>query len=241
MNIRAFRRAAWPLCAAALSLVSPASADTITTPTDLSYATVSWQAPCLYEYGPVGPDCGGYYETNQNFVSSAIEHAFVPQVDGYLTVTGNTDANFAFQEVDSCAQACQSYANALDYVTFNNGTDTGSVTITPSSLSNSPLLFAGPATTLYSYSPFNSQGQLLGSTSSVATRQNEEYLNVFYPTYSALAGSGRHLGNRSRRLGFRLVRDRSHGGSRRSGAGHFRSHDFCFSSHCRFTQENSLT
>ena len=200
MSTRALVRAAMHFCAALFLMsvdVSVLPADTIIAPTDFTDATgySAWQVPCEYEYGPVGPDCGGYYETGLNSLSSAISDAFAPQNDGYPIVTGNSDANFAFQEVDGYSQADRACDIPLDYVIFNNALDTGLVTFTVSSLSNTPMLFARLVTTLYSYNAFtahvsayNAQGQLLGSTSSVAAQQNEEYRNVFYPTYSALAG-----------------------------------------------------
>jgi len=83
-------------CTALVLAGGAARGDSIIAPAGLPDSGIfyTWQVPCLYEFGPVGPDCGGDYETLQNYVSS---NAFDPATGksaGFLTATSVTGADF---------------------------------------------------------------------------------------------------------------------------------------------------
>ena len=143
----------------------------------------------------MGSDCGGDYETLQNFVSTDAFDPVTGNVTSILTATSVAGADFAYQEVDRYSAVDQAYDIPVDYVAFNNGIVTGPVTFTFAGPTNAPALVNGLVTTLYSYSPFtanlnayDAQGRLLGSTSFSSVQNDETYLNQFYPTYSAVVG-----------------------------------------------------
>jgi hypothetical protein len=154
-------------------------------PTDWSGITLyaNWYYGCEYEWG-----CGGYFEypTAGNYLEGVGPEEYVS-----LNMNGTPGAEFSYGEVDDAN------GNPLDFVAFSNGYDTGPVTFTfDDDTTVNPITIQAFATDLYGYDPFtatvsayNSNGQLLGTTSfSSVENDSDTYLFAFQPTYSAFVG-----------------------------------------------------
>jgi hypothetical protein len=175
-------------CALALLVCAIGRADNIVAPADFSTSVSfgGWYYGCQFEYG-----CGSD-ESFGPIASTSLQSDIDGSTTGYLTATIPVDgASFAYSEIDDQT------GQPLDFFAFNNGSATAPTVFTFSNASQTgPQDISEFATTLYNFfnpftatvSAYDSQGNLLGSTTANATLDPGDTCAFYFSCYSVFVG-----------------------------------------------------